>query len=55
MSDETFSILGACSEGDETDEELLASLQRLDGKPTYIQMAFKDLKEFVEDTYTSQL
>lgn len=48
-------ILGACSEGHETDEELLASLQRLDGKPTYIQMAFKELKEFVEDTYIHML
>lgn len=56
MNDETFSILGACSEGDETDEELLETLNRLDGKPTYIQMAFKEMREFnVEDTYTHLL
>lgn len=57
MNDETFSILGACSEGDETDEELLETLNRLDGKsPRYIQMAFKEMREFnVEDTYNHLL
>lgn len=42
--------------GDETDAELLDALRQLDGKPPYIQMAFKEMREFnVEDTYTSQL
>ena len=32
LSKPYYNIFGVCSEGDETDEELLANLNRLDGK-----------------------
>jgi hypothetical protein len=32
LSKPSYNIFGVCSEGDETDEEILANLNRLDGK-----------------------